>query len=109
MIQIVHLFIWFAQVIVAVICIGITLVVCESDEKPPKEAMPEPNETPAEKDETPAETADAPIEEDTDEDCSNTCEQESIVCSDRCQFVTLICQAKCKIIEYRCYVICAIL
>ena len=108
MIQIVHLFIWFAQVIIAVICMGIALVVCESDEKPRKET-PETKETPAEKDDTPVETAGAPTGEDTDEDCSNACEQESIVCSDRCQFVTLICQAKCKIIEYRCYVICAVL
>ena len=106
MIQIVHV-LWFAQVIVAVICMGIALVVCETEEKPPKET-PETKETPAEKDETPAETADAPTEEVTDEECSNACEQELKVCPDRCELVTLFCQAMCKLMEYRCHVICAI-
>ena len=101
-------FLWFAQVIVAVICMGIALVVCETEEKPPKEATPGHKEAPAGKDETSAETAEAPTEEVTDEECSNACEQELIVCPDRCELVTLFCQAMCKLMEYRCHVICAI-
>ena len=110
MIQIVHVFIWFAQVIVVAIYMGIALVVCASGEKPPKEATPEQKETPAEKDEPSVETADAPTGEDTDDDCSNACEHESEVCLERCYNVrpTLICRTKCKIMEYRCYVNCVL-
>ena len=83
MIQIAHPFIWFAQVIVAVVCIGIALVVCETGEKSPKEATLEHKETPAGKDETSAKKARGPADDDTDEDCSESCEKEYSACLDR--------------------------
>ena len=106
----VHLFIWFAQSIVAIICMRIILVVCESDERSPKGATPEAKETPTEKDETAVKKADYPTGEDTYGDCSYACEQESVACLEHCQMYrpTVICKAKCVIIEYRCYGMCVL-
>ncbi len=78
------------QVIVAVICTGIALVVCESGERP-------------------AEKANAQTEEEADEYCSNSCAQGSRVCFVLCdnELLALTCKTKCKITEYICYGKCA--
>ena len=113
-IQIVHLFIWFPQVIVVIICTGIALVVCQSDEKPPKEATNEPRETPAEKAGAAVKKAGVPTEKDIEKDCLNACEEElklclepcttyTFACNARCNYVKYLCQFKC---QYRCYGMC---
>ena len=108
MITFVQLCIWFAQVIIAVICTCIALVVCESGENPPKEATLERKETPTEKDETPVRMAYAAVK-DADAYCSNSCEQASGVCFALCDshLLTYTCKAKCKFTEYLCYGSCA--
>ena len=109
MIQIVHILICFAQVIVAVICMGIALVVCESGGRPPKEATLERKETPAEKDETPVRMAYSAVK-DNDAYCSNSCDQGSRVCFMLCDsdLKTYTCKIGCTYTEYLCYVSCAI-
>ena len=98
MIQIVHLFIWFAQVIVAVICMTVALVVCQTDENPPKEPGPEPEEAPAEKNDAPAED---------DEWCINVCENKLVTCTKPCNTIsdqsTLACTARCIYLEILCF------
>ena len=130
-IQIIDIFVLFAQVIIAVICIMLALVVDETSETPPKEATPEPDKAqsekddpavkgddpaekgydPAEKGDDPAEKGDDPVEQDTDDECSIECEQKSIACLKDCKsaFYEPICIAKCKYIEYHCYGVCSIL
>ena len=114
MIQIVHLFIWFAQVIVAVICTGIALVVCQSDENPLKEATNGHKDTPAEKAGAAVKKTGIPTQEDIEEDCLNACEKQlnaclepcttyTFACNARCKYVTYLCKFKC---QYRCYGMC---
>ena len=98
MIQIVHHFIWFAQVIVAVMCMGIALVVCEAEENPPKEPEPESEEAPAE-------TSDAPTEDDLW--CINKCENNLVTCTKPCndnsEESTVVCTFKCMYLEGICF------
>ena len=100
--QIVHLFIWFAQVVVAVICMGIALVVCEADELRQNEATHELKESPAKNDEIPAKKADVRA----DEVSSRPCERDSIACLDLCRrtnsWFTTVCSARCNYLTYMC-------
>ena len=102
MIQIVNLFTWFAQVVVAVMCMGVALVVCEADEKPQKEATHELKESPAKKDEIAAKNADVPA----DEERSRPCERDSIACIDLCRrnssWFHVVCSARCNYLTYVC-------
>ena len=109
MIQIAHLFVWFAQMITAVICMGIALVVCATDEKPSRETATEFEETPAQKDEIPAKKTDAPAEEPTEEECLNTCKKELKVCLEPCDSVVFssICNGRCIYLKYFCKGLCA--
>ena len=105
-IQIGHPFILFAQVIVAVVCMGIALVVCEKDEKPPKETT---TEAPAETYEIPANNADDNIfEEATEEECLDICELQLKVCLEPCDSVVFssICNARCIYLKYTCRGMC---
>ena len=102
-IQIVYLFIWFAQVMVAVIYMGIALVVCASDEKPPKEATPENKETPAEKDETTTDKGDTSAEKTAYKDCLNTCERKQKGCLEQCSdWFMVACNPKCLVAGQLC-------
>ena len=81
---------------VAVICAGIALVVCETDERPSKEATPELKETPAEKDET-------TTDKDTYEDCLNTCERKQNGCLEQCSdWFMVACNPKCLVAGQLC-------
>ena len=96
MIQIVHVFMWFAQVIVAVFCMGMALVVCESSKNPTMEASPEAKEPPAEKGETAA-------EKDTYKDCVNACGEKLKVCLDHCNdWLMFVCNPRCLLTEHLC-------
>ena len=99
-----YFFALFAQVIVAVICMGIALVICETEEKPPKETTPEAKESPAEKEETPAKKADDQAEDESDKDCTESCEKEYSACIELCadSMFTFFCTARCTYTNYLC-------
>ena len=92
------------QVIVAAICTWIALVVCETEEKPQKETTPDAKETPAEKDEIPAKNADVPAADDTDEECSESCEREYSACLNliKISSMKVFFSTRCKYLEYDC-------
>ena len=94
----------FAQVIVAVICMGVALVVCETEENPPKETTPEAKESPAENDGTQAKKADDQAEDESDKDCTESCEKEYSACIELCadSMLTFVCTARCTYMNYLC-------
>ena len=102
--HIAHFFVLFAQVIVAVICMGVALVVCETDEKAPKETTPEAKESPAEKEETQAKEGDDQAEDESDKDCTESCEKEYSACIELCadSMLTFVCTARCTYMNYLC-------
>ena len=96
--------------IVAVVCMGITLVVCETDVETQKETTLEAKESPAERDEIPTKNADVPTDEDADEDCSESCEKQYRASLDLCKSSLFkeYCTTRCKFIKYFCNGLCAI-
>ena len=115
--QIVDTFVCFAQVIFAVICMMLPLVVGETSEIPPKEPTPEPGKAQSEKDEAlatkgddPVEMGDDPVETDTDDECIIACEQKARARYEDCKSESYetICIAKAKYVEYHCYGVCAV-
>ena len=100
----------FAQVIFAVICMMLPLVVGETTEIPPKEPTPEPDKAQSEKDEALATKGDDPVEADTDDECIIACEQKARARYEDCKSESyeIICIAKVKYVEYHCYGVCAV-
>ena len=89
--------------IVAVIYMGIALVVCASDEKPPKEATPESKETPAEKDETTTDKGDTSAEKTTYKNCLNACDKQQKACLEPCSdWMMIVCSPKCLFAKQHC-------
>ena len=92
---------------VAVMCTWIALVVCETDETPPKEATPENKEIPAEKDETTADKGETTAEKTTYKDCFSACKKNRKACLESCiDSFLLPCNPKCLIAEQLCKVLC---